>query len=45
MRLPKSVENAYQLNELPLALPNGYYVSLSEVSIINLAPAANQISH
>ena len=45
VRLPESVrQDIHQLSELPIALPNGEYVPLSEVAVLNLAPAPNQIS-
>jgi cobalt-zinc-cadmium resistance protein CzcA len=45
VRLPEPVrQNVNRLRELPITLPNGMYVPLSEVAILNLAPAPNQIS-
>ncbi|MEY8213962.1 MAG: CusA/CzcA family heavy metal efflux RND transporter, partial [Colwellia sp.] len=45
IRLPENVRrNINKLSELPIALPNGQYVPLSEVAALNLAPAPNQIS-
>jgi len=45
IRLPEEVRrNVNKLSELPVALPNGQYVPLSEVAVLNLAPAPNQIS-
>ena len=45
IRLPEHVRrNVNRLSELPIALPNGQYVPLSEVAVLNLAPAPNQIS-
>tara|TARA_B110000211_G_scaffold147436_1_gene168006 strand:+ start:17914 stop:21048 length:3135 start_codon:yes stop_codon:yes gene_type:complete len=45
VRLPENVrQNIHQLSELPITLPNGEYVPLSEVAQLSLAPAPNQIS-
>jgi cobalt-zinc-cadmium resistance protein CzcA len=45
VRLPETVrQNINRLSELPITLPNGQYVPLSEVAILNLGPAPNQIS-
>jgi cobalt-zinc-cadmium resistance protein CzcA len=45
VRLPEQVrQNVNRLSELPIALPNGKYVPLSEIAILQLAPAPNQIS-
>ena len=45
VRLPEQVrQNVNRLSELPIALPNGSYVPLSEVAVLELAPAPNQIS-
>jgi len=45
IRLPEQVrQNVNRLSELPISLPNGEYVPLSEVAVLNLAPAPNQIS-
>ncbi len=45
LRLPESIrQNLNRLHELPLALPGGGYVPLSEVATLELAPAPNQIS-
>jgi len=45
IRLPEQVrQNVNRLSELPIPLPNGKYVPLSEVAVLNLAPAPNQIS-
>ncbi len=45
VRLPEHVrQNVNRLSELPISLPNGQYVPLSEVAVLNLAPAPNQIS-
>ncbi len=45
VRLPEQVrQNVNRLSELPIALPNGKYVPLSEIAILELAPAPNQIS-
>jgi cobalt-zinc-cadmium resistance protein CzcA len=45
IRLPEHVrQNVNRLSELPISLPNGEYVPLSEVAVLNLAPAPNQIS-
>jgi len=45
VRLPEHVrQNVNRLSELPIALPNGKYVPLSEIAILELAPAPNQIS-
>jgi len=45
IRLPEHVrQDVNRLSELPIALPNGEYVPLSEVAVLNLAPAPNQIS-
>jgi cobalt-zinc-cadmium resistance protein CzcA len=45
VRLPEQVrQNVNRLIELPIALPNGKYVPLSEIAILELAPAPNQIS-
>ncbi|MCJ8318136.1 MAG: CusA/CzcA family heavy metal efflux RND transporter [Colwellia sp.] len=45
VRLPEHIrQNVNRLSELPIALPNGQYVPLSEVAVISLAPAPNQIS-
>lgn len=45
IRLPEEVrQNVNRLSELPISLPNGQYVPLSEVALLNLAPAPNQIS-
>jgi cobalt-zinc-cadmium resistance protein CzcA len=45
VRLPENVrQNIHQLSELPITLPNGEYVPLSEVAQLCLAPAPNQIS-
>ena len=45
IRLPENVRrNVNKLSELPIALPNGQYVPLSEVAELKLAPAPNQIS-
>lgn len=45
VRLPEEVrQDVNRLSELPIALPNGQYVPLSEVAVLNLAPAPNQIS-
>lgn len=45
VRLPENVrQNIHQLSELPITLPNGEYVPLSEIAQLSLAPAPNQIS-
>ncbi|WP_159820683.1 efflux RND transporter permease subunit [Colwellia sp. 20A7] len=45
VRLPEQVRNnIYRLGELPIVLPNGQFVPLSEVADLNIAPAPNQIS-
>jgi len=45
VRLPEIIRsNIERLTELPIALPNGEYVPLSEVASLKLAPAPNQIS-
>ncbi|NQZ22973.1 MAG: CusA/CzcA family heavy metal efflux RND transporter [Colwellia sp.] len=45
IRLPEHVRrNVNKLAELPISLPNGQYVPLSEVAMLDLAPAPNQIS-
>jgi len=45
VRLPETIRsNIEGLTELPIALPNGEYVPLSEVASLKLAPAPNQIS-
>ena len=45
IRLPENVRrNVNKLSDLPIALPNGQYVPLSEVAELKLAPAPNQIS-
>ena len=45
VRLPETLRrDVASLGDLPIPLPNGDYVPLSEVAIIELAPAPNQIS-
>jgi cobalt-zinc-cadmium resistance protein CzcA len=45
VRLPeKTRANIKGLSELPVPLPNGGYVPLSEVATLKMAPAPNQIS-
>lgn len=45
VRLPEIIRsNIERLTELPIALPDGEYVPLSEVASLKLAPAPNQIS-
>ncbi len=45
VRLPETIRrNVDKLNELPVSLPSGEYVPLSEVATLNIAPAPNQIS-
>lgn len=45
VRLPENIrQDIHQLSDLPITLPNGEYVPLSEVAILELAPAPNQIS-
>lgn len=45
VRLPETLRrDVASLGDLPIPLPNGGYVPLSEVAIIELAPAPNQIS-
>ena len=45
IRLPEHVrQDVNRLSELPISLPNGEYVPLSEIAVLNLAPAPNQIS-
>ena len=45
VRLPEIIRrNVEGLTELPIPLPNGEYVPLSEVATIEIAPAPNQIS-
>lgn len=45
VRLPENIRrDIHQLSDLPITLPNGEYVPLSEVAILELAPAPNQIS-
>ncbi len=45
VRLPETIRrNIEGLTELPVPLPNGEYVPLSEVATLKLAPAPNQIS-
>ena len=45
VRLPEHVrQNVERLGELPIALPNGQYVPLSEVAVLDLSPAPNQVS-
>jgi len=45
VRLPETIRsNIEGLTELPIALPHGEYVPLSEVASLKLAPAPNQIS-
>lgn len=45
VRLPETLRrDVASLGDLPVPLPNGDYVPLSEVAIIELAPAPNQIS-
>ena len=45
VRLPEKIRrNIEGLTELPIPLPNGGYVPLSEVATLKLAPAPNQIS-
>lgn len=45
VRLPETIRrNIEGLTELPVPLPNGGYVPLSEVATLELAPAPNQIS-
>ena len=45
VRLPEKIRrNIEGLTELPIPLPNGEYVPLSEVATLKLAPAPNQIS-
>jgi len=45
VRLPEDIkQDVYRLRDLPITLPNGQYVPLSEVAALNLAPAPNQIS-
>ena len=45
VRLPETIRrNIEGLTELPVPLPNGEYVPLSEVATLELAPAPNQIS-
>jgi len=45
VRLPETIRrNIEGLTELPVPLPNGGYVPLSEVATLDLAPAPNQIS-
>lgn len=45
VRLPEVVRtDVDRLSELPVALPGGGYVPLSEVATLDLAPAPNQIS-
>jgi cobalt-zinc-cadmium resistance protein CzcA len=45
VRLPEDLRrNLERLDELPVPLPNGGYVPLSEVATLKLAPAPNQIS-
>jgi cobalt-zinc-cadmium resistance protein CzcA len=45
VRLPETVrQDVNRLSELPITLPNGQYVPLSEVAILKLGPAPNQIS-
>ncbi|WDE07996.1 CusA/CzcA family heavy metal efflux RND transporter [Thalassomonas viridans] len=45
VRLPESIRrDVGRLHELPVPLPGGGYVPLSEVAAIEIAPAPNQIS-
>ncbi len=45
VRLPEKIRsNLYELQQLPMPLPNGNYVPLTEIATITLAPAPNQIS-
>ncbi|MBV1930140.1 MAG: CusA/CzcA family heavy metal efflux RND transporter [Porticoccaceae bacterium] len=45
VRLPETLRrDVASLGDLPVPLPNGGYVPLSEVAIIELTPAPNQIS-
>ncbi|MBQ0720805.1 MAG: CusA/CzcA family heavy metal efflux RND transporter [Gammaproteobacteria bacterium] len=45
VRLPETLRrDVDSLGDLPVPLPNGGYVPLSEVAVIELAPAPNQIS-
>ncbi|NKF51595.1 CusA/CzcA family heavy metal efflux RND transporter [Shewanella sp. WXL01] len=45
IRLPESIrQDVERLHELPIVLPNGQYVPLSEVATLDIAPAPNQIS-
>ena len=45
VRLPETIRrNVERLTELPVPLPNGEYVPLSEIATLELAPAPNQIS-
>lgn len=45
VRLPENIRrDVERLSELPIALPNGQYVPLSEVAALDIAPAPNQIS-
>ncbi len=45
VRLPENLRTDIRgLNELPVALPEGGYVPLSEIATLQLAPAPNQIS-
>ncbi|MBL4772298.1 MAG: CusA/CzcA family heavy metal efflux RND transporter [Alcanivoracaceae bacterium] len=45
VRLPESIrQDVEKLKELPIILPSGDYVPLSEVATLNIAPAPNQIS-
>ncbi len=45
IRLPEPIrQDVERLHELPIVLPNGRYVPLSEVATLDIAPAPNQIS-
>ncbi|GKT11285.1 MAG: heavy metal efflux system protein [Thiomicrorhabdus sp.] len=45
IRLPESIRtDVDQLGDLPVVLPNGGYVPLSEVALLEVAPSPNQIS-
>ena len=45
VRLPEHIRtDVSRLTQLPIALPNGQYVPLSEVATLDILPAPNQIS-
>ncbi len=45
IRLPENIRNNYkELSELPIILPNGEYIPLSEIAQVKLEPTPNQIS-